>query len=62
MKRIEVTIGPTGETKVETKGFAGPSCQAASQLIEKALGRVTAEHKTAEYYRPAEQREQAKQH
>ena len=26
-KIIEITVGPTGETKVETKGFTGSDCQ-----------------------------------
>ena len=47
---IEVVISPTGETTVQTKGFAGGDCLQASKFLEGALGPVTAEHKTAEYY------------
>jgi hypothetical protein len=50
MPRIEVTVSPKGETKVETKGFTGPACRQASQAIEDALGRRTAETLTAEFY------------
>lgn len=57
---IEVIVSPTGETRVETKGFAGASCQDASRLIEQALGQRTGEQLTAEFHAapasvPAEQ-------
>lgn len=52
-KTIEVTVSPTGETKVETKGFAGPACREASRLLEAALGRVASERLTAEFYADA---------
>ena len=38
MKTIEITVSPKGETKVETKGFLGSDCQAATRSIEAALG------------------------
>lgn len=47
---IEITISPTGETKLETKGFAGAGCQDATKLLESALGIRTSEQLTAEYY------------
>ena len=50
MKTIEITISPKGETKVQTKGFAGSSCRDASRFIEKALGQRTAEQLTAEFH------------
>jgi DUF2997 family protein len=50
-KIIEVTIGPKGETKIETKGFAGTDCRLASQFVEEALGQRSAERLTAEFYR-----------
>ncbi|MFH5806835.1 DUF2997 domain-containing protein [Alienimonas sp. DA493] len=62
MQRIEITVTPTGETSVETKGFAGPFCKAASQPYEEALGTTTAERRTPEYHatapvaQPVEQR------
>ena len=49
-KTIEVTISPQGETKIETKGFAGPECQQASEFLEKALGQRQAEQLTAQYH------------
>lgn len=50
MKTIEVIVAPNGDTKVETKGFLGASCRAASEFLETALGIKTAERHTAEYY------------
>ena len=38
---IEIIVSPLGETRLETKGFAGASCQDASHFIEKALGEVS---------------------
>ena len=55
---IEITVAPTGETTVQTKGYAGADCLAASRFLEAALGTTTAEQRTAEFYAetPAEQR------
>ena len=49
-KIIELIVSPTGETKIETKGFAGSSCQEASRFLEQALGAKTSEKLTAEFY------------
>jgi hypothetical protein len=51
---IEVVVSPTGETSVQTKGYSGNACLQASQFLEQALGLVTQEQKTAEYFQPAE--------
>jgi len=40
---IEVIISPKGETKIETRGFTGSSCQ-------QALGAKVSEMPTAEFY------------
>ena len=47
---IEITVTPEGETSVETKGFAGPSCKAASKPYEDALGAKAAERLTPDYH------------
>lgn len=47
---IEIIISPTGETKLETKGFAGAGCRDATKLLESALGMRTSEQLTAEYH------------
>jgi Protein of unknown function (DUF2997) len=49
-KTIEITVGPTGETKVETKGFSGPECRIASQFVEQALGKQTSEQLKGGFY------------
>ena len=49
-KVIEITISPTGETNVQTKGFTGGECREASRFVEQALGQRTAEQLTGEFY------------
>ena len=46
---IEVVISPTGESRIETKGFAGSACQQASRFLE-LLGIKTSEKLTADYH------------
>lgn len=51
MKEIILTFGlDTGETQVETKGFSGPSCKAASDFVVKALGESSDFKKKAEWF------------
>jgi hypothetical protein len=45
---IEIIVSPTGQTRLETKGFAGASCKDASRFIENALGRKVSEQAAAE--------------
>jgi hypothetical protein len=61
--RIEIIVSPTGQTRVETKGFAGTSCRDASRFVESVLGKQTDEQLTQEYFQlaSAEQREQQRQ-
>ncbi|QDU96520.1 DUF2997 domain-containing protein [Lignipirellula cremea] len=49
-RKIEIIISPTGESRVETKGFAGSECREASRFLESALGRATSESLTAEFH------------
>ena len=49
-KIIEVIVSPTGETKIETKGFVGGECRQASRFMEEALGIRASEKLTAEFY------------
>jgi Protein of unknown function (DUF2997) len=58
---IEVTVSPTGETTVQTKGYAGSECQQASKYLEQALGISTADRKTAEFYSANETQQQVQQ-
>ena len=48
--KIEIIVGPKGESRLETKGFAGNSCREASRFIEQALGQQTGEQLTAEFH------------
>ncbi|WP_169704393.1 DUF2997 domain-containing protein [Candidatus Kuenenia stuttgartiensis] len=50
MREIKVTIQPDGATKITTQGFTGSACKDATRAIEKALGVVTAEKLTGEFY------------
>ena len=50
MKTIEIIVSPQGETRLETKGFVGASCQDASRFIENALGEMLSDQPTAERY------------
>jgi hypothetical protein len=56
-KIIEVVVSPTGETKVETKGFTGNECQEASRFVEVALGQRKSEQLTAEYHQRSSQQQ-----
>ena len=49
-KTIRLIVSPTGETRIETKGFSGPECREASRFIEQALGQPVGEQLTAEFY------------
>ncbi|PQO46065.1 DUF2997 domain-containing protein [Blastopirellula marina] len=50
MKVIEIIVSPTGQTKLETRGFKGAECRDASRFLETALGQTTSESLTAEYH------------
>ena len=58
MKTIEIIVSPQGETRLETKGFAGASCQDASRFIESALGEKLSDRPTAERYQVSAGQEQ----
>ena len=60
-RTIEVIVSPQGESKIETRGFAGTSCQEASRFLEQALGLRSAEQLTAEYYQSTIQSEMVQQ-
>ncbi len=48
---IELIITPQGETRLETKGFQGVTCQQASRFLEQALGVVADQRLTGEFHR-----------
>ena len=47
---IEILVGPTGQVTLQTVGFSGSACQAASRALEQELGLRTAEQHTSEYF------------
>ena len=47
---IEVVVSPQGEATVQTKGYTGGDCLAASRFLEEALGITTGDRKTAEFH------------
>ena len=49
---IEVVVSPTGDTTIQTRGYAGGDCLAASRFLEESLGITASERKTAEFYQP----------
>ena len=49
-KIIEITVSPTGETRLETKGFTGEECKEASKFVEQSLGSAVGEQMTAEFH------------
>jgi Protein of unknown function (DUF2997) len=49
---IEVVVSPQGETTVQTKGYAGADCLAASAFLERSLGVTASDVHTAEFYQP----------
>jgi len=52
-KTIEIIVSPTGQTRLETKGFSGSSCRDASRAFEAALGIAQGEQITAEFHQAA---------
>ena len=61
MKTIEITVGPSGTTTVQTRGFTGGDCREASRFLEQALGRRTSETMTAEFHQQQPARQDLRQ-
>jgi hypothetical protein len=54
-KTIFLTVHPSGQTQIETKGFAGRDCLEATHFLESALGKQTSARLTPEFYQLAQQ-------
>jgi hypothetical protein len=50
VSRIEVTVSPAGEVRIETRGFQGTACRNADAFLRSALGLVRSDQPTAEAY------------
>jgi len=61
LKTIEITVSPTGQTTIQTKGFAGNSCQEASRFLEQALGVRQSDDRTSEFYQSETQSQSIQQ-
>jgi beta-lactam-binding protein with PASTA domain len=60
-KSIVVIVSPKGETTIQTKGYVGSECQQASKWLEQALGVITSDQKTSEFYQSNEAQQQIQQ-
>jgi hypothetical protein len=61
VKTIEITVDPKGQSKIETKGFAGSECRNASRFLEEALGCQSSETLTAEFHQGQETSQELRQ-
>ena len=48
--RIEVIVLPSGEIRIETRGYQGAACRSADAHLRAALGLVSSDQPTAEAY------------
>jgi hypothetical protein len=58
---IEVIVLPQGEVTLQTKGYAGSDCLQASKFLEQALGVVTNDQNTTEFYQAETTQQHLKQ-
>lgn len=49
-KTIEILIAPDGGVKVTAHGYVGSSCEEATRAYEEALGTITSNEHTEEFY------------
>jgi hypothetical protein len=49
-KVIEVVVSPTGESRIETRGYSGSTCREATEALERALGTRSQEQLKPEFY------------
>ena len=58
---IELIVSKEGQTTVQTKGFSGGTCIQASKWLEQAIGNVTADQKTSEFFETAKTEQHVQQ-
>ena len=49
--QIKVSIGKDGSTEIAVVGYPGAKCKDITKTIEKALGKVTDDQKTDDFYK-----------
>ena len=62
MKTITITVAADGSSQIETQGFQGRDCLAASRFVESALGRRIGERLTPEFHQQADVQQSAQNH
>ena len=50
MERHVITSDKNGAPSIEVEGVKGSSCKAATEQVERLLGRVTSDVETSEYF------------
>ena len=50
MPQVIITIAPNGQSRVTVNGVTGTGCKDLTRDIENALGKTTADKKTAEFH------------
>lgn len=50
MKELEIVIKKDGKVLIKTRGIKGPECKPVADRFANALGKVTREERTAEWY------------
>jgi len=50
LKTIEIIVSPTGQSRLETRGFQGTACREASRFLETALGQQTSQTLKTEFH------------
>ncbi len=50
MKKIKVIVDKEGNTEIKAEGFTSTACKDATKQLEKALGVVTKDSNTQEFY------------
>ena len=58
---IEVVVATDGKVTIQTRGFTGSACKAATESLEKALGLKQSDKPTAEFYSQQTNQQQAKE-
>lgn len=56
-RQIRVKVSPTGEVTVEAHGFKGNGCEAATKVIEEALGKPSERTRKPEFWRQSQRQQ-----
>lgn len=51
-ERLKIVIAKSGAVEITTSGFKGKACIEETQAIEQMIGSVKSVEKTAEYFKP----------